>query len=139
MNVRTKIILGAILCFVTVSQLIRQNKSSDSYTLKMVIEQMNRECPMRIDSLNSISGFTYLEPDTMVINYILSGTEKDLIDIEATKKAFRPQLDNDFNSKIKSGVLPFEKIFIAYRYYDKNNIFLFEVVKSASKKNPLDV
>ena len=133
---KTKIIIGALIGFSLVIQLWKNFRGAESIAIEKTVRTLNKECPIQIDSNTIVFSYDYLAPDTMVLNYQMSNVLKDSLDIEATKQQFEPKLKQDISQRIDPKAMLFSTFNLVYRYYDRNQEFLFEIVISMRKPLP---
>jgi hypothetical protein len=138
MKRKTKIIIGALVGFSLVFQLWKNFRGEESIAIEKIVRTLNKECPIQLDENTILFRYNYLATDTMVLNYQMSNVLKDSLDIEATKQQFEPKLRQDISQRIDPKAMLFSTFILVYRYYDRNQEFLFEIVISMRKPLPYE-
>jgi hypothetical protein len=138
MKRKTKIVIGALVGLSLVFQLWKNFRGEESIAIEKIVRTLNKECPIQIDSNTIVFSYDYLAPDTMVLNYQMLNVLKNSIDIEATKQAFEPVLRKNIGQKIDPKTMLFSTFNSVYRYYDRNQEFLFEIAISMRKPLPYE-
>ena len=134
MKKNTKIIIGTLIGFTIVSQLWKHYWLEKNTSIETIVETLNKDCPIIIDSNNLVFRYDYLPPDTMVLNYQLTNELKETLDVEASKKAFEPILRKYLKKEIDAKKIVSTNFISVYKYYDKNRDFLFEIIISFKER-----
>ena len=113
-------------------------RGEESSAIEKTVKTLNKECPIQIDNNTIIFSYDYLASDTMILNYQMSNVLKDSLDIQATKQQFQPKLRQDISQRINPNAILFSTFNSVYRYYDRNQNFLFEIVISMRKSLPYE-
>ena len=113
-------------------------RGEESIAIEKTVKTLNKECPIQIDNNTIIFSYDYLASDTMILNYQMSNVLKDSLDIQATKQQFQPKLRQDISQRINPNAILFSTFNSVYRYYDRNQNFLFEIVISMRKSLPYE-
>jgi hypothetical protein len=134
MKRKTKIFIGVLIGFAISQQL--WNHYHNNQSLESVVSDLNKDCPLQVRPNIKIFRYNYLPSDTLVINYELTNLIKDSIDIDAFKQGLEPELKKDSRKKINPKLLRYSSLTSVYRYYDKNQEFLFEIAVAVRKPLP---
>ena len=132
-NVNYKTLLGIIVgaitslvAFFLVQQLLFQTPSFDKLMMKMANE-INKSCPIMIDSETRLDNTMTLPPKVFQYNYTLVNIEKETVDIIALKDYLEPNITNFVRTNPDMKVQRENKATINYYYQDKDRNYLFTI------------
>ena len=125
----TGIIGGAISFFVVyflVQQFLFTSPSLDKAMMKAASE-LNKSCPIMIDSETRLDNAIALPPNVFQYNYTLVNTEKETLDIIALKDYMEPNITSFVRTSPDMKLQREKKITVKYYYKDKNGDYLFTI------------
>ena len=121
------IIVGAT-AFLAASFLVQQLRSPsfDKVMLKTASE-INKSCPIMIDSETRLDNTITLPPKVFQYNYTLVNIEKKTVDITALKDYLEPNITNFVRTNPDMKFQRDNKVTINYYYQDKDRNYLFTI------------
>jgi ribosomal protein L40E len=122
------IIVGAI-AFMAAYFLVQQlvfNPSIDKVLMKSASE-INKSCPIMIDSETRLDNTIVLLSKVFQYNYTLVNMEKETVDIAALKDYLEPSIINFVRTNPEMKFQRDKKITVNYYYQDKDRNYLFTI------------
>lgn len=130
MDEQIKKVLGIFICIVVaVCVKVGTKRLFEPSLPQKIVEickEVNKKCPMTIDSETVLENTTPGSGNSYSYNYKLPNIEKKQIDIEKLKKGIEQNIRNSAKESLKN-ILKMG-ITIRYAYSDKKGVFLFDVV-----------
>jgi hypothetical protein len=122
-------ILGLIvgICVMAgIQQAFKTHKPSVDKALMEAAGEVNKTCPIRIDSETRLDN-TIALPNKFQYNYTLVNVEKKDIDTLKLKALVTPGIVNSVKSSPEMKFIRDNKVIINYYYRDKNGVYLLQI------------
>ncbi len=129
LNVKTVIgiVIGSVFGYY-ISQLIFNPSQSVDKKLTEMAEEMNKNCPMRLDEYTSLKNVVALPNKTVQYNYVLVGIKKAQVNLDTIKKyVFAGALQN---AKTSPDMKNFRDndVTMKYHYSDEDGVYVTQYV-----------
>jgi hypothetical protein len=95
-------------------------------------DRYNRMLPMMVDSETRADNLTPLPPNTLIYRYTLVKRTKGNLNANVIVKKMRPIIINAYRTTDSLKTLRDAGVTIVYDYYDKNGIYITEIVVKTS-------
>jgi hypothetical protein len=130
-----KEIIGIIIGLISIMILQPgcSNQSSIEKLLKQTANNINKSCPMIVDSETQLDNIVVMPDNVFQYNYTLVNMEKETIDIEDIKNYVEPILINGIKTMPELKMFRDNNVTMAYYYKDKNGLFLTRIEISPEK------
>lgn len=104
-------------------------------TLPLAISTMNESHPKQIDSLTELTKAIYRPSDTTVIYCyrITEYSKNEMIDIDEVEANLKPIVTDSFFKNSELLRMNRHHVNVVFRYSDKENVFLFDILFKAEK------
>jgi len=133
MNSNVKTWLGTILGIVLfslasffVKQFLNKPPSFDKILVE-VVNEINKVCPMIVDSDTQLDNAISKPPNILQYNYTLINYEKEDLDVLELEKNLEPIIVNGIRTNPDMQFLRDKNVVFDYFYKDKNGVFLLKV------------
>ena len=117
-------LLFGVLAYVAIQHFVFK-KPAINKAMQQIANEMNRNCPMMVDSITQLSNVVVLPDNVLQYNYKLLNTE--FINIEGLKEALEPSILNTIRTNPQMKELRSFKTTLNYSYSDENGVFLFKI------------
>jgi hypothetical protein len=121
------IIVGIIvfaITFIGTQQLFFKTPSFDK-TLMNISSEINKTCPIMVDSQTRLDNTISLPEKVLQYNYTVINVVKDSVNIDNVKNQLKPNIINNVKNNPQMKTLKDYKTTFNYYYKDKNDQFLF--------------
>jgi hypothetical protein len=129
-------VVGAIFGSYVVNRIMHPDV--DVSVERMLVDasnQVNKMLPMMVDSETRADSTIPEPPNTLVYHYTLLKRTKSELDVRAIADYLRPRLVNNYKTTENMKTLRDAGVMLKYRYYDKDGIFVAEIVVKTSDLN----
>ena len=92
-----------------------------------IASELNKSCPITVDSLTRLDNTVALPNKVFQYNYTLNYESRELIDIEGLKTYLSPRIVNDVRTNPGMKFVRDNKVTVNYSYKDLNGEFLFQI------------
>lgn len=103
------------------------NQTSIERLLKQTANNLNKSCPMVIDSETRLDNIVVMPNNVFQYNYTLVNIEKKTIDIEDMRNYIEPILINGIKTMPDLKMFRENKVTLAYYYKDKDGFFITRI------------
>jgi hypothetical protein len=126
-------VVGAIVGSFVVNRIMHSD--ADVSVERMLIDasnQVNKMLPIMLDSETRVDSTIPEPPNTLVYHYTLLKRTKSQLDVRAVVDYLRPTVVNNYKTTENMKTLRDAGVMLKYRYYDKDGIFVTEIVVKSS-------
>lgn len=116
-------IIGIAILFTL--QQCTDGKSSFRKVLLQASEQVNKQCPMTVDSETRLDNTIVVGDDVIQYNYTLTEDTKETLDTTKLREAMIPIATNQIKTTPATETLRKHNTIFSYLYRDKNSAYAF--------------
>lgn len=95
--------------------------------LDKTANELNKTCPMMVDSETRLDNATSLPGNVFQYNYTIVNYIKDSLDVDALKANLEPGILNQIKTNPELKLFRDNDVTLAYSYADKNGVFLLKM------------
>ena len=121
------IIVGLLAMYAVQHFVFNSDLFSIDKSVAQLANEINKNCPMMIDSETKLDNTIALPNKTFQYNYTLVNMVKEAVDTLEIKNALEPNIINFVKTNPQMKEIRDHEITINYYYKDKNGAYLFEV------------
>lgn len=119
-------IIVGVLAYILVKQFLFAPPSLDKSLMKIASE-INKTCPMMVDSETRLDNTTALPNNVFRYNYTFINGTVDELDVEALEKAIEPRMINIVKTSPDMKAFRDNNVIMDYYYNDVNGEFITKV------------
>ncbi|MEM9722229.1 MAG: hypothetical protein AAGA10_23385 [Bacteroidota bacterium] len=112
------------LSFYGVQQLFKNDLETE---LKITAEKLNESTPIQVDEYTRLDSTSAIGKTNFIYHYTLFNQEKSEVNLDSVDKYFRPILIENIKNSPDLKIYRDNNITMAYRYFDKNGVFITEI------------
>lgn len=95
--------------------------------LDKTANELNKTCPMMVDSETRLDNATVLPGKVFQYNYTIINYVKDSIDPVSFEQSLRPNMLNQIKTNPELKLFRDNEVTLAYSYVDKNGVFIIKM------------
>ena len=95
--------------------------------LNHLASEMNKNCPMMVDSQTRMDNTMAGSDKSIIYNYTLINYAKDQVDLKFFNNKLRPKILNNIKTNPQMNYLKNRDVTFVYNYNDKNGIFIISL------------
>lgn len=103
------------------------NQTSIEKLLKETANNLNKSCPMIVDSETQLDNVVVMPGNVFQYNYTLVNMQRETIDIEGMRNYIKPILINNIKTSPELKIYRDNKVTLAYYYKDRDGVYLTKI------------
>ena len=109
------------------SSALDQFDNSGNSTLRLMADQLNRQCPMTIDAETRLDRVEVMPGNGLAYNYTFINKSASSVDTASMQQALKPGILSNLKSNAAFQYFRDNKITMIFNYADKDGVFLFSM------------